>query len=290
MDKLEIRDAIPEDKDEILGFCRTTWDWGDYIEYVWDDWLNDPHGRLIVGLLDGVPVAVVHMGLLPDGEGWLEGMRISPEHRDKQIGTALSNYCVNEMAKANVRIARYMTASSNKPVQKISEKHGFRRFGSCYVMWAELKQGESDSLIKLSPDCVDELWSFIEHSDVYKSCAGLYSVGWVYQELNKNRLKHHLEQGEVYALAGQALLDAFAIVVASWLHKGPVIGYLDGKNTQLIGTLVPELRLLDMPDEVTVDRRIDANFPELEWMKALYLKAGYKPYYDEPFYLYELNP
>jgi len=289
MNKLEIRDAIPEDKDEILRFCRTTWDWGDYIEYVWDDWLNGPHGRLIVGLLDSVPVAVVHMGLMPSGEGWLEGMRIAPEHRDKQIGTTLSDYCLEEIAKADIRIVRYMTMSSNKAVHKISEKQGFKRCGSCYAFWSELETGNFDKLVKLQPEIADELWSFIENSDVYKADVGLYSVGWVYLELNKNRLKHHLEQGEVYALAGQAPLDAFAIVVTSWLHKGPVIGYLDGKNTQLIGTLVSGLRLLDMGGEVTVDRRIDANFPELDWMNELFLEAGYKPYYAEPFFLYELT-
>ena len=288
MNELEIRDAIDDDKDKILKFCRETWDWGDYIEYTWDDWINDPEGRLIVGLLDDVPVAVVHIGLMPTGEGWIEGMRIDPEHRDKQIGTALSNYCVDEMTKAGIRVARYMTASSNKPVQRISEKHGFKHFGSCYVLWAELKEGQSDKLVKLEPSEIGELWSYIESSEVYKTSAGLYSVGWIYQELNKDRLKYHLERGEVYALAGREPLDAFAMVVTSWLHKGPVIGYLDGKNAQLLGTLVSELRLLDMDGEVTVDRRIDANFPELDWMKKLYLEAGYQPYYNEPFLLYDL--
>ena len=125
MNGLEIRDATKKDKDAILEFCRDTWDWGDYIDMVWDDWLNDPDGRLIVGILDGVPVAVVHICIFPTGEGWIEGMRIKPELRDKQIGTALSEYCIDEMGKAGVRVARYMTASSNKPVQRISEKHGF---------------------------------------------------------------------------------------------------------------------------------------------------------------------
>jgi len=77
-------------------------------------------------------------------------------------------------------------------------------------------------------------------------------------------------------------------VSTSWLHKGPVIGYLDGKNVQSLGTLVSESRLLDMTAEVTVDRRIDANFPELDWMKKLFVDAGYQPYYSEPFLLYDL--
>ncbi|MFC1950891.1 GNAT family N-acetyltransferase [Chloroflexota bacterium] len=287
MNELEIRDATKDDKDGILSFCRDTWDWGDYIELVWDDWLNDPEGKLIVGLLDGIPVAVVHIGTYPTGEGWIEGMRIDPKYRDKQIGTSLSNYCVSEMAKAGIRVARYMTASSNKPVQRISEKHGFKRFSSCYVLWAELAEGQH-GLTKLPLDYADELWSYIEKSEVYKAGSGLYSIGWIYKELNKDRLHYHLERGELCTLAGGEPLDAFAIISTSWLHKGPVIGYLDGKNVQSMGALVSESRLLDMAEDVVVDRRIDANFPELDWMQKLFVDAGYQPYYSEPFLLYDL--
>ncbi len=287
MNRLEIRDAIAEDKDAILDFCRDTWDWGDYIDMVWDDWLNDPDGKLIVGVLDGVPVAVVHICISPAGEGWIEGMRIKPELRDKQIGTSLSNYCVKEMVKANVRVARYMTASSNRPVQRISEKHGFARFGSCYVLWAGLKDGQA-RLAKLQPDCADEIWAHIEKSEIYKAGYGLYSVGWIYHELNKERLIYHLERGEVYTLAGEEPLDAFGIISTSWLHKGPVIGYLDGKNVHSMGVLVSEARSLNMNTDVSEERRIDANFPVLDWMEKLFLDAGYQPYYNEPFLLYHL--
>jgi len=288
MSELEIRDAIAVDRDEVLKFCRDTWDWGDYIEYVWDDWIDDPHGKMIVGLLDGVPVSVVHIGFMSDDEGWIEGMRISPQHRKKGIGSALSKYCLGEFVKAGIHIVRFMTLSSNEPIHRIGENHGYNRCGSCYVLWSELQEGHPDSLIQVSADCVDELWAYIEESDIYRAGFRLYSVGWIYQEFNKERLKHHLEMGEVYALADREPLDAFAIVVTSWLHKGPVIGYLDGKNVQSLGTLISELRLLNMDGEVTVDRRIDTNFPQLDWLKELYLKAGYKPYYDEGFFLYDL--
>lgn len=287
MKQLEIRNAAAADKDTVLEFCRNTWDWGDYIDLTWDDWLNDPDGRLIVGALDGVPVAVVHISIFPSGEGWIEGMRIKPELRDKQIGTTLSEYCVSEMAKAGVRVARYMTASSNKPVQRISEKHGFKRFSSCYVLWAELLE-DRPSLIKLQPDYADELWSYVEKSEIYEAGSGLYSVGWIYRELNKDRLLYHLKRGEVYAVEDKAPLDAFAIISASWLHKGPVIGYLDGNSMGEMAALVSESRRLDMADEVTIDRRIDANLPVLDWMERLFLDGGYQPYYDEPFLLYDL--
>ena len=289
MGNLEIRAAVAADKYAVLKFCKDTWDWGDYIELVWDDWLSDPDGKLVVGLYDNVPVAVVHICLMPTGEGWVEGMRISLKHREKGIAAHLSRYCLDQMSGAGIRVARYMTASSNTPIHIIGEKQGYRQCGSCYVLWSPLQEGEPHNLIKLQPDSIDQLWTYIEKSDVYKTGAGLYSVGWVYKELNKDTLKYHLDRGDVYALAGQDPLDGFAIVVTSWLHQGPVIGYVDGENRQAMETLVSRLRFLDMNAEVIVDRRLDANFPTLDWMKQLYLNAGYTPYYDEPFLLYALN-
>ena len=64
-------------------------------------------------------------------------------------------------------------------------------------------------------------------------------------------------------------------------------GYLDGKDRQTLAALVSQLRFLNAPDG-PIDRRVDANFPELGWMKKLFLEAGYQTYYDEAFYLYEL--
>ncbi len=96
-------------------------------------------------------------------------------------------------------------------------------------------------------------------------------------------------------LPGMALLyyqdplNAFAIVVTSWMHQGPVIGYLDGRNRQTLGGLVSQLRFLDMGAEITAGRRIDANIPAIDWMKEMFLRAGYRPYYDEAFMLYDLK-
>ena len=42
------RDARPEDKAEVLALTAHTWEFGDYIQYVFDDWLADPQGRFLV--------------------------------------------------------------------------------------------------------------------------------------------------------------------------------------------------------------------------------------------------
>ena len=75
MPDFEVRPARPEDREAVLAFCQQTWEWGDYLEYVWDEWLNNSQGKLFVATKDGQPVAVANMRMLNKTEAWFEGMR-----------------------------------------------------------------------------------------------------------------------------------------------------------------------------------------------------------------------
>jgi hypothetical protein len=45
---LKFRHAKQSDKNNALKFCTDTFEWGDYIEEVWDDWNSEPNGYLTV--------------------------------------------------------------------------------------------------------------------------------------------------------------------------------------------------------------------------------------------------
>src|SRR5213082_2789620 len=61
MPALEIRPAQPEDREAVLAFCQHTWEWGDYIAFVWDEWLHDKQGVLFVATFDNQPVGIAHL-------------------------------------------------------------------------------------------------------------------------------------------------------------------------------------------------------------------------------------
>jgi hypothetical protein len=52
---------MQSDKKDVLRFCINTFEWGDYIEQVWDVWYSDPNGYLIVAEDNGVIAAVSHV-------------------------------------------------------------------------------------------------------------------------------------------------------------------------------------------------------------------------------------
>src|SRR5712692_1712753 len=92
MATVEVRPARPEDREAVLAFCRQTWEWGDYIEYVWDEWLHDARGVLFVVTVEGKPAGVANMRMLNETDAWLEGMRVDPAHRQQGLsGSARGN-------------------------------------------------------------------------------------------------------------------------------------------------------------------------------------------------------
>ena len=79
---LEVRDARPEDRDAVFAFCARTWgDDGDYVPDVWDSWLADATGVMLVGVADGRPVALSRINMIAPDEAWIEGLRVAPDMR-----------------------------------------------------------------------------------------------------------------------------------------------------------------------------------------------------------------
>ncbi|MGC9063822.1 MAG: GNAT family N-acetyltransferase, partial [bacterium] len=62
----------PEDKEEILSFTKDTWDWGDYIPYIFDEWIESENGDFIKAVLNTKVVGISHIGYLSSWEAWLE--------------------------------------------------------------------------------------------------------------------------------------------------------------------------------------------------------------------------
>src|SRR5579863_287735 len=113
IDKTEIRRARPEDRSAVLAFCASTWEWGDYIEYVWDEWLHDKQGALFVATVNGMPVGLAHMRMTSTTDAWLEGMRVDPNFRHRGISKALSEAMMVEAMGRGATAARLATESTN---------------------------------------------------------------------------------------------------------------------------------------------------------------------------------
>lgn len=64
---LAIRRARLADHAAMLHITRTVWEGHDYVPFVWDRWLRDPNGAVLVADRDGRAVGLQHAVLHLDG-------------------------------------------------------------------------------------------------------------------------------------------------------------------------------------------------------------------------------
>jgi GNAT superfamily N-acetyltransferase len=215
---LRLRDAVASDKGPILEFCHQTWDWGDYIEVVWDEWFNDPRGGLRVGTVGGKPVGVNKLTMLTPQEGWMEGMRLHPDYRGRGYAYQFMADMAQLAEAKGAAVVRLATASSNVPIQKVAMRLGLRKvaaFTPYNVEGLSLAALQAEGEVELSEAVRGRLgqfyilesadaaavWQHIERSPL-RAVARLYANGWAWSELTNAKLLKHLRGQQVVVRLG----------------------------------------------------------------------------------------
>ena len=106
---MKIRSAQESDKATVLGFCKDTFQWGDYIADVWDKWKSK--GGLYVLEENDFVVGVYHVASF-EKEAWIEGMRVHPQYRKKGFGTRMLTHAESVVQN---KVIRLIIESENQP-------------------------------------------------------------------------------------------------------------------------------------------------------------------------------
>lgn len=207
----QVRAARAEDKDAIVAFCQNTFSWGDYIADVWERWLTDAGGQLLVGLVDDQPVSVMHVAL-HGAMAWLEGMRVHPDFRRQGIARLVEAEGRAWAHARGCRVACLATSIKNVAAQGMLDAIGYHRAAQ-FNDW-EIEPAPDDfSFARVATENdrarASALW------DASESRAASHSIipnrQWHWTPLDETRWREHLRAGEVrLAPNGFALLPAFA--------------------------------------------------------------------------------
>jgi len=128
------------DKDRVLKFCKDTFEWGDYIGTVWDFWLTDASGVLLV--VDNPdsrtsncdPVAISHISVCQNDLLWIEGIRVDKLYRNKGIATHLLQYMVKYGIEKGLGESCALIANSNINSRKILKIRVFLKTVSMHTI------------------------------------------------------------------------------------------------------------------------------------------------------------
>ncbi len=209
-----IRRARAGDKAAILAFCERTYEWGDYVPEVLDEWLADQRGHLLVATVEDAPVGVAYVVLLTPTEAWLQGLRVHPEHRRKGLAQHFLRHCLDLARQRGAHVARFATSSENVAVHRTAQRAGMRRVAVMWVLEASATSG-ADAGPSLAPLTLQDWLLVAPHvltSSTLAQMSGLYGM-WDLQTLTADKLRDHLERGQVLGLWEGDQLECTAIIL-----------------------------------------------------------------------------
>ncbi len=290
MPDLEVRPARPEDRDAVLAFCQQTWDWGDYIEHVWDEWLNNPQGKLIVATIDGQPIGVTNVRMLNATEAWFEGMRVDPAFRQNGIASALSKAQFDEAKRRGATTVRLITEATNTAAIRLLERGAMTRVGAYVIYQASTNtQPQKRSYALETPVLatltdLNDIIDYLNTSNIFPAIGGLYYQGFTAFTITRELLLEKINAQQLYILRRWDRLDGLTIAEPrSWpFDKHLFMGYIDG-TTESISMIAYALRHL-LPDLNL--GKIIAHVPDLIMVRDAFVGAGYETD-GKVFYTYE---
>ena len=290
MSQLEVRRAREEDREAVLAFCSQTWEWGDYIAYVWDDWLHDERSALFVATLDEQPVGIANLRMLNATEAWLEGMRVDPAHRQHGLASALFDAQISEALRRNALTARLISESTNEAAIRLIERSHMRRVNAfapfhAARLTANTQRGYGMVTPTLAtPSDSDEIIDYLNVSNIFPAAGGLYNAGFTAYSITAPLIEQKITAQQIYLLRRWDRLDGLAMVEPRERRgeKSLSIGYIDG-TTESISLLAYALRkmLSDFGLET-----IHANIPDLMMVRDAFTGAEYE-WDGSVFYIYE---
>ncbi len=278
---LRIRPALASDKSKILALTEHTWgdEHPDYIEKVWDRWLLDTAGRLLVAQLEGEPVGMGKVSVLGPGEIWFEGLRVDPVHRGKGIAWEVQHAALNVARELEARTIRFATGSHNEASVYMAEQLGFRK-ACAFVRYEAEADGDGTDATQLAPSRSDALNAALAESRFLAASGHLYSRGWVLYEMTPARARKHLRKGQVW-VQGRAA-SALAVLSAP-PDLSPWISLLDGER-EAVQALASGLRALARGrEEGTVQGFFPTSWTDLDVLE----EVGYERTSDHELWVFE---
>jgi GNAT superfamily N-acetyltransferase len=185
---LKFRHAKQSDKEDVLRFCTNTFEWGDYIEEVWDVWYSDPNGYLMIAEENEMIAAVSHAYVCPNRNRiWLEGIRVNPDFRRRSIGTELIKKMVQYGKKQGAQEAAGLVSVKNVASQAMMEKNGFvvtSRWIYCNSS-TNVHQEPDNGQAKIATLKDKEVMrSYLKQSQIFRAAAENYAHLWRWYHLH----------------------------------------------------------------------------------------------------------
>ncbi|MGC8630996.1 MAG: GNAT family N-acetyltransferase [Thermoprotei archaeon] len=124
---MRIDSVKKEDKSQVLEMTSHTWEWGDYVGGVFDQWLQK--GLFLKAVSPEGEIAGIVHGALEQDFVWVEGLRVKAPFRKMGVGTSLVGSLI---AGARKSTARALIRDDNYASLSLFRGLGFDQVATVY--------------------------------------------------------------------------------------------------------------------------------------------------------------
>lgn len=298
---LLVRKVELRDKDEIIRISSKIWEGDDYISFVFEDWVNDPHGLFTAVIYEDKIVGFGRLVYLSPTDVWLEGLRRDPDVTIKGVGKTLSEHYLKILQNKKLTSIRFSTYYENIASITIAEKLGFRAAKRMTIRsfdlpdeneqeMKELRELDFDVSAMQPAESLQKVCSYIEESPFYRMSDNYFCIGWVCYSYSRAIIdkyflacKQYLISYEGNEINGLLLYDMMHSTNA---HVVCNIAFLSAENEKIIAGLLHSIKILAAKNNhKTIDIKLPTDDKKL--LNSLE-KAGFESWgKDDDFIVYE---
>lgn len=141
-----VRRARPEDRVAAVAAEGKAMPGLQYLDAVYEQWLVDREGELLVAEMDGLIVGVGKFSVVPDGSAWLETLRVAPEYQGRGIGKRFYLRFLELARQKNIDTLRMYTNFDNVVSKGLAERFGLRLAGTYLEGTLEVQSAQGDEM------------------------------------------------------------------------------------------------------------------------------------------------
>lgn len=281
------RPARPEDTWDVLELTKTIWEGHDYVPEVWDEWLADTEGRLIVAEFEGRVLGTSKLSRLSQQDWWMQGLRVHPDFEGRGIGSQLTEATVQSWLEIGCGTVGLGTASFRLPVHQMCKRLGFQKINERAPFYAPAIQEEDPitHFLPIEKKEIGEAAEFTSRSPSLALAAGLADLGWHYAPPRLEFLAAAAERGMAWWWQGREAVLTARLDDDDELGEVPSIEALACRVDALPQILL-EFRCLVS----------SMGYSQAAWMaplnvgvEASLVGAGYKRVWEDSLYIYTKN-
>jgi GNAT superfamily N-acetyltransferase len=282
--RLVCRPALPKDTPEVMALTAQIWDGQDYVPYVWEDWLEDPEGLVVVAEYGGRVVGLYKLACLTPEDGWLQGLRVHPDYQQRGFARHIHQFVLEHWEAASRGRLRLSTGAENMATQRLCAQTGFEKINEIMGFTAPPLPDPFEGWVLLQETQVENAYAYSRSCPTMQFCRGLIDQVWEWATLSPDHIRKACQEERAWYHPETGSWMA-------WIHDE------DEGEPQLHVQLVA-CSLEFLPELLSALRRLahQMNIPQVRWaaplvpeLEAGLESTGFKREWDNPLFLFERN-